>query len=86
VKASGTFAGMAADARGSDAYFMYVGNLFRRQRRTANVAADRSRKRFRDDFQSCAAQNDIKPIIEEFTHKTANGAIGKIRDGTIRLI
>ena len=31
-----------------------------------------------------AAQNDIKPIIEEFTHKTANEAIGKIRDGTIR--
>lgn len=31
-----------------------------------------------------AAENDIKPIIEEFTHKTANEAIHKIRNGTIR--
>ncbi len=31
-----------------------------------------------------AAANDIKPIIEEFTHKTANEAIRKIRDGSIR--
>ena len=31
-----------------------------------------------------AAKNDIKPIIEEFTHKTANEAIQKLRDGTIR--
>ena len=31
-----------------------------------------------------AAENEIKPIIEEFTHKTANDAIKKIRDGTIR--
>lgn len=31
-----------------------------------------------------AAANDIKPIIEEFTHKTANEAIEKIRDGSIR--
>jgi uncharacterized zinc-type alcohol dehydrogenase-like protein len=31
-----------------------------------------------------AAENDIKPIIEEFTHKTANEAIQKLRDGTIR--
>jgi uncharacterized zinc-type alcohol dehydrogenase-like protein len=31
-----------------------------------------------------AAENDIKPIIEEFTHKTANDAIQKIRDGSIR--
>lgn len=31
-----------------------------------------------------AAENDIKPIIEEFTHKTANQAIEKIRNGTIR--
>jgi D-arabinose 1-dehydrogenase-like Zn-dependent alcohol dehydrogenase len=31
-----------------------------------------------------AAENDIKPIIEEFTHKTANDAIQKVRDGTIR--
>lgn len=31
-----------------------------------------------------AAANDIKPIIEEFTHKTANEAIRKVRDGTIR--
>ena len=31
-----------------------------------------------------AAANDIKPIIEEFTHSTANDAIQKLRDGTIR--
>ncbi len=31
-----------------------------------------------------AAENDIKPIIEEFTHKTANDAIQKLRDGTMR--
>jgi D-arabinose 1-dehydrogenase-like Zn-dependent alcohol dehydrogenase len=31
-----------------------------------------------------AAANDIKPIIEEFTHKRANEAIDKIRDGSIR--
>ena len=31
-----------------------------------------------------AADNNIKPIIEEFTHKTANEAIQKIRDGSIR--
>jgi D-arabinose 1-dehydrogenase-like Zn-dependent alcohol dehydrogenase len=31
-----------------------------------------------------AAENDIKPIIEEFTHKTANEAIEKVRDGSIR--
>ena len=31
-----------------------------------------------------AAANDIKPIIEEFTHKSANEAIDKIRDGSIR--
>ena len=31
-----------------------------------------------------AAENDIKPIIEEFTHKTANDALKKLRDGTIR--
>lgn len=31
-----------------------------------------------------ASENDIKPIIEEFTHKTANEAIQKLRDGTIR--
>ena len=31
-----------------------------------------------------AAANDIKPIIEEFTHSTANDAIKKLRDGTIR--
>lgn len=31
-----------------------------------------------------AAENDIKPIIEEFTHKTSNEAIQKIHNGTIR--
>lgn len=31
-----------------------------------------------------AAQNNIKPIIEEFTHKKANDAISKVRDGSIR--
>jgi uncharacterized zinc-type alcohol dehydrogenase-like protein len=31
-----------------------------------------------------AAANDIKPIIELFTHKTANEAMQKIRDGSIR--
>lgn len=31
-----------------------------------------------------AAANDIKPIVEEFTHSTANEAIAKIRDGSIR--
>ena len=31
-----------------------------------------------------AAKHDIKPIIEEFTHRTANEAIEKIRDGSIR--
>ena len=31
-----------------------------------------------------AAANEIKPIIEEFTHKTANEAIQKVREGTIR--
>ena len=31
-----------------------------------------------------AAENDVKPIIEVFTHKTANEAIKKLRDGTIR--
>ena len=31
-----------------------------------------------------AAENDIKPIIEEFTHQTANDALQKLRDGTIR--
>lgn len=31
-----------------------------------------------------AAKNDIKPIIEEFTHEAANEAIQKIRDGSIR--
>ncbi len=31
-----------------------------------------------------AAANDIKPIIEEFTHRTANAAIQKVREGTIR--
>ena len=31
-----------------------------------------------------AAGNNIKPIIEEFTHQTANQALEKVRDGTIR--
>ncbi|MCB1986308.1 MAG: NAD(P)-dependent alcohol dehydrogenase [Burkholderiales bacterium] len=31
-----------------------------------------------------AAKNDIKPIIEEFTHTTANEALQKVRDGSIR--
>ena len=31
-----------------------------------------------------AAEHDIKPIIEEFTHKSANEAMRKIRDGSIR--
>lgn len=31
-----------------------------------------------------AAANHIQPIIEEFTHKRANEAIDKIRDGSIR--
>ena len=31
-----------------------------------------------------AAEHDIKPIIEEFTHQSANDAIKKIRDGSIR--
>jgi len=35
-------------------------------------------------YLAFAARNDIKPIIEEFTHKTANEAIQKLRDGTIR--
>ena len=36
------------------------------------------------EMLSFAAANDIKPIIEEFTHKTANEAIQKVRDGSIR--
>ena len=31
-----------------------------------------------------AAKHDIKPIIEEFTHQTANDALQKVRDGSIR--
>ena len=31
-----------------------------------------------------ATENNIKPIIEEFTHRTANEAIQKVRDGSIR--
>lgn len=31
-----------------------------------------------------AAENDIKPIIEEFTHSNANEALQKVRDGSIR--
>ena len=31
-----------------------------------------------------AAENNIKPIIEEFTHTTANEAMQKVRDGSIR--
>ena len=31
-----------------------------------------------------AAEHDIKPIIEEFTHQTANEAMEKVRDGSIR--
>ena len=31
-----------------------------------------------------ASKNDIKPIIEEFTHRTANDAIKKLRDGAVR--
>lgn len=31
-----------------------------------------------------AAKHDVRPIIEEFTHSTANDAIAKIRDGSIR--
>jgi uncharacterized zinc-type alcohol dehydrogenase-like protein len=31
-----------------------------------------------------AARNDIKPIIEEFTHKTANEAIQRLREGNLR--
>ena len=31
-----------------------------------------------------SAKHGVKPMIEEFTHSTANEAIQKVRDGTIR--
>jgi D-arabinose 1-dehydrogenase-like Zn-dependent alcohol dehydrogenase len=31
-----------------------------------------------------ATKNQIKPMVEEFTHKTANQAIQKLRDGAVR--
>jgi len=36
------------------------------------------------DMLEFAAEHNIKPLIEEFSHQTVNDAISKIRDGSVR--
>jgi uncharacterized zinc-type alcohol dehydrogenase-like protein len=55
--------------------------LFDRLTLSASPIGSSAQMRAMLDF---AAANNIRPIIEEFTHKTANEAIRKIRDGSIR--
>jgi hypothetical protein len=46
AKSSEKLVGKAAGGKGSEAYFKYVENLFRRQRRPMGFAVDCSRKQF----------------------------------------
>jgi uncharacterized zinc-type alcohol dehydrogenase-like protein len=55
--------------------------LFQRLTLSSSPIGSSQQMRSMLDF---AAKHDIKPIIEEFTHRTANEAIEKIRDGSIR--
>jgi uncharacterized zinc-type alcohol dehydrogenase-like protein len=55
--------------------------LFQRLTLSASPIGSSNQMRAMLDF---AAANDIKPIIEEFTHSRANEAVDKIRDGSIR--
>lgn len=55
--------------------------MFQRLSVSASPIGSSEQMRAMLDF---AAANDIKPIIEEFTHSTANDALAKIRDGSIR--
>lgn len=61
--------------------FNVMSLMFQRLSLAASPIGSSGQMRAMLDF---AAKNDIKPIIEEFTHKTANEAIQKIRDGSIR--
>jgi uncharacterized zinc-type alcohol dehydrogenase-like protein len=55
--------------------------LFQRLTLSASPIGSSNQMRAMLEF---AAANNIKPIIEEFSHKRANEAIEKIRDGSIR--
>src|SRR5215467_3089244 len=55
--------------------------LFQRLTLSASPIGSNNQMRAMLEF---VAANDIKPIIEEFTHKKADEAIKKIRDGSIR--
>ncbi len=50
TRLSEEFMGKAGGEKGSQAYYLYGENLFRRQRSPMGSAANRSRKRFRDEF------------------------------------
>ena len=62
-------------------HFNMLPLLFQRLTLSASPIGSSNQMRAMLEF---AAANDIKPIIEEFTHKRANEAIAKIRDGSIR--
>jgi alcohol/geraniol dehydrogenase (NADP+) len=62
-------------------HFNMMPLLFQRLTLSASPIGSSNQMRAMLEF---AAANDIKPIIEEFTHKRANEAIDKIRDGSIR--
>jgi len=62
-------------------HFNMMPLLFQRLTLSASPIGSSNQMRAMLEF---AAANDIKPIIEEFTHQRANEAIDKIRDGSIR--
>jgi uncharacterized zinc-type alcohol dehydrogenase-like protein len=55
--------------------------LFGRLTVSASPIGSNAQMRSMLDF---ATKNQIKPMVEEFTHKTANQAIQKLRDGAVR--
>ncbi len=61
--------------------FNLMGLMFNRLTLSSSPIGSSNQMRIMLEF---AAKNDIKPIIEEFTHKTANEAIEKVRNGSIR--
>lgn len=61
--------------------FSIMPMLFQRLTLSASPIGSSDQMRAMLEF---AATNDVKPIIEMFTHKTANEAIAKVRDGSIR--
>jgi len=62
-------------------HFSVMPLLFQRLTLSASPIGSSNQMRAMLEF---AAANDVKPIIEEFTHTRANEAMDKIRDGSIR--